>query len=342
MAGNLQLILRKTPQGVPSPEDFGVVDAPIPQAGPGQFTIRTIYASLDPALRQRLTLADSYIPRIEPGEVLTATTVGVVVQSKNPLYPLGCHVVGHHGIADYWRTDPQPTTRLVDPGLTGALSHHLSVMGPTGLTAYFGMTRVGRPREGDTVLVSGAAGAVGSIAGQIAKLMGCRVIGLAGGPEKTARLTEEFGFDAGIDYRGLDLPQLTAAIRAEVPNGLDVVFENVGGIQLDAALDVLNEGARVVLCGLISQYNAVSPPPPLTNLFKVVARSARVEGFLVRNYAEEYSRAAAILAGWVREGKLRFREAIHDGIEAGPEAFLTLFSGANQGKVMLRLAPGAN
>lgn len=341
IAINRQLVLRARRAGMPHAVDFAVQEAPIPEPGFGQFVVRNLYASLDPALRQRLTLTDSYVPRIELGEVLTATTVGVVAASQDPNYPVGQHVVGHHGIADYWLTSAGPATRPIDPSAVESLSHYLSVLGPTGLTAYFGITRVACPRPGETVLISGAAGAVGSVAGQIAKLSGCRVIGMAGGAEKARRLTEEYGFDAGIDYRGHDLGSLTAAIRAAAPEGIDVAFENVGGIQLDAAIDCVNERGRIAVCGLISQYNATEPPPPMTNLFKLVARSIRMEGFIVRNYSAEYAAAAAVLGTWVREGKVRFREAIHDGLDAGPEAFLSLFSGANQGKVMLRLDPAA-
>jgi NADPH-dependent curcumin reductase CurA len=338
---NRQLVLRARRDGVPHVGDFAVEEAPVPAPGEGEFVVRNLYASLDPALRQRLTLTDSYVPRIELGEVLTATTVGVVAASCDPAYPVGQHVVGHHGIADYWLTRAGPVTRAIDPSAVGSLSHYLSICGPTGLTAYFGITRIARPRPGETLLVSGAAGAVGSVAGQIARLAGCRVVGIAGGPEKARRLTEEYGFDAGIDYRGHDLASLTAAIRSAVPQGVDMVFENVGGIQLDAAIDCVNERGRIAVCGLISQYNATEPLPPLTNLFKLVARSIRMEGFIVRNYSAEYGAAAARLAQWARAGKIRFREDIHDGLEAGPEAFLTLFSGANQGKVMLRLDPAA-
>lgn len=334
---NRQLVLCARRAGMPHVDDFVVEAAAAPEPGPGQYVVRNLYASLDPALRQRLALSDSYVPRIEIGEVLTATTIGVVTASRDPNYPVGQHVIGHHGIADYWLAGSAPTTRAIDPSAVASLSHYLSVLGPTGLTAYFGMTRVARPRPGETVLVSGAAGAVGSVAGQIAKLSGCRVIGLAGGPEKAKRLTAEYGFDAGIDYRGHDLSSLTAAIREAAPEGVDVVFENVGGIQLDAAIDCVNEHGRIAVCGLISQYNATEPSPPMTNLFKLIARSIRMEGFIVRNYSAEYGAAAATLAGWVREGRIRFREDIHDGLDAGPKAFLSLFTGDNQGKVMLRL-----
>lgn len=334
---NRQLVLRARRSGMPHVDDFAVEKAAMPAPGVGQFVVRNLYASLDPALRQRLALSDSYVPRIEIGEVLTATTVGVVTASQDPKYPVGQHIVGHHGIADYWLASAAPTTRVIDPSAVTSLSHYLSVLGPTGLTAYFGMTRVARPRPGDTVLVSGAAGAVGSVAGQIAKLSGCRVIGMAGGAEKAKRLTAEYGFDAGIDYHGHDLGSLTAAIRAAAPQGIDVVFENVGGIQLDAAIDCVNEHGRIAVCGLISQYNATEPPPPITNLFKVIARSIRMEGFIVRNYSAEYAAAATTIAGWVEDGRIRFREDIFDGLDAGPKAFLSLFTGDNQGKVMLRL-----
>lgn len=334
---NRQLVLSARPDGVPTARDFGILEMPVPEPGNGEFVVRNSYASLDPALRQRMTLADSYVPRLEIGEPMTATTVGVVVASRDPRFREGDHVAGHHTIADYTLTRAAPTTRFIDPNATASITNHLSVLGPTGLTAYFGMLRIVRPISGQTVLISAAAGAVGSVAGQVARLMGCQTIGIAGGPEKAKRLRDTFRFDAAIDYRGLDLAALTRAIREKAPDGIDAYFDNVGGIQLDAAIDTLRERGRVALCGLISQYNAITPPPPMLNLFKLIARSARVEGFIVRSYAEEFTDAAAVLAGWVREDSIRFREHVVERLEDAPAAFLMLFSGGNDGKLMVRL-----
>jgi NADPH-dependent curcumin reductase CurA len=334
---NHSLVLAARPSGLPKKTDFAIVEQPIPQAGEGQIVVRNAFASLDPALRQRMTLEDSYVKRIELGESLSATTVGTVVESRHPRFAKGDHVVGHHTISDYSVSDVAPTTRHVSPQVA-ALSNHLSILGMTGLTAYFGILRVGRISQGETVLVSAAAGAVGSIVGQIARLRGCRVIGIAGSPEKARRLIDEFRYDGAIDYRGLDLAGLTAAIRQQAPDGVDVYFDNVGGIQLDAALDCLRNNGRVALCGLISQYNSANPSVTLHNLFKVIARSICIQGFIVRSYADEFEAAAAELAQWVERGDIRFREQIVEGLEQAPEAFLHLFSGANDGKLMVRLA----
>jgi NADPH-dependent curcumin reductase CurA len=219
------------------------------------------------------------------------------------------------------------------------LTNHLSVLGNTGLSAYFGVKRILKPVEGETVLVSAAAGAVGSVAGQIAKLLGCRTIGIAGGPEKARKLREHFHFDAGIDYKGLDLVSLTPAIRTAAPDGIDCYFDNVGGVHLDAAIDVLRGGGRVVLCGLISEYDAASPPPRMHNLFKLVLRSARMEGFLLPEFKDEFAAATAELADWVRAGKIIFDEDVVDRLEDAPAAFLKLFSGQNKGKLMVKLVP---
>lgn len=314
-----------------------MVTAPVPQAGDGNFVVRNLYVSLDPGIRQRLSQVDSYVPLIALDTPLTSTTLGVVEQSGDPRVAVGVHVVGFHTVAEYSLASWGPLTRKVDIEATPQPSNHLSVLGATGLTAYFGLLDIGRPNAGETVLVSAAAGAVGSIAAQIARIKGCRVIGIAGGPEKCARLLTEFGLDAAIDYRGMGLAELTAAIRAAAPDGVDIYFDNVGGIQLDAALDCMNLFGRIAVCGLISQYNLTVPPQPLTNLFKVVAKSLCIQGFVVLSYADRFDAALAELAGWVVDGRLRFREQIEPGIESAIPAFLQLFEGRNQGKLIVRI-----
>lgn len=333
-----EVVLRRRPSGAPVPEDFAIVERPVPVPADGEFVVRNLYVSLDPGIRQRLSQLDSYVALIPLEDPLTSTTFGVVTASRDPAVPEGSHVVGFHSVGEYSLARRGPLTRFVDPLATASPSNHLSVLGMTGLTAYFGMLDIGAPKAGETVLVSAAAGAVGSIAMQIARLRGCRTIGIAGGREKCDRLTTMFGADVAIDYRGRDTASLSEAIRAAAPDGVDVFFDNVGGIQLDAALDCLALGGRVALCGLIAQYNLGAPPPPLTNLFKLIAKSARIEGFAVLRYAERFPEALAEMTRWIARGELVFLEEIDDGIENAVPAFLKLFSGANQGKMMLRLA----
>jgi NADPH-dependent curcumin reductase CurA len=335
---NRQVVLRSRPVGAPTADNFAIDIAPIRELNPGEFMVRNLFVSLDPGIRQRLSQVDSYVKLIELGQPLTSTTLGEVVVSRDPGIAPGEHIVGFHTVSDFSIARRGPLTRKVDLAMTPSPSNHLSVLGMTGLTAYFGLLDIGRPKSGDTVLVSAAAGAVGSIVAQIAKLKGCRVVGIAGGVEKCARLIAEFGVDAVIDYQRKDLGSLTAAIQEAAPQGVDVFFDNVGGIQLDAALACMNNGGRIALCGLIGQYNLVGPPPPITNLFKVIAKSVRIEGFVVLSYAERFGEAIENLVRWVREGKVTFREQIEEGIEQAIPAFLQLFDGRNHGKMMLRMS----
>jgi NADPH-dependent curcumin reductase CurA len=335
---NRRVVLRARPKGPPRAEDFAIDSIPVPEPGEGQFVVRNLYASLDPGIRQRLSQVDSYVKLIGLGEPLTSTTLGIVTASREPRAAVGDHVVGFHTVSDFSLASWGPLTRIVDLGAAASPTNHLSLFGMPGLTAYFGLLDVGRPQAGETVLVSAAAGAVGSIAAQIAKLKGCRVVGVAGGAEKCASLLDEFGLDAAIDYRGKTLPELTAAVREAAPAGVDLFFDNVGGVHLDAALDCLNPGGRIALCGLIAQYNATEPPAPLTNLFKLIAKSARIEGFVVLSYAERFPEALAAMHAWQAEGKLAFREHVEEGIERAVPAFLRLFDGSNRGKMIVKLA----
>jgi NADPH-dependent curcumin reductase CurA len=333
-----EIVLERRPVGQPVAADFAIVTRPVPEPADGEFVVRNLYVSLDPGIRQRLSQVDSYVALIELGAPLTSTTLGVVTASRDPAVKVGEHLVGFNTVGEYSLCKWGPLTRRVHITATSSPSNHLSILGMTGLTAYFGLLEIGMPKAGETVLVSAAAGAVGSIVGQIAAIKGCRVVGIAGGAEKCARLSTEFGFDAAIDYRGKDLVALTAAIREAAPQGVDVYFDNVGGIQLDAALDCLAMGGRVSLCGLISQYNLTEPPAPLTNLFKLIAKSARIEGFAVLHFADRFPEALAALAGWVNDGRIVFREQIEDGVDGAVAAFLKLFDSSNQGKMILRMA----
>ncbi len=257
MPANRRFTLVRRPNGTPVPQDFALVTMPTPELAPGEVLVRNVYASLDPAIRGWLDDAPSYMPPVPLGDAVRATTVGTVAASANPEFAvraIGCS--GSTPSRTYSVAVPGGFTQKIDPGAVPAVTNYLSVFGAVGLTAYFGLLEVGKPKAGETVLVTGAAGAVGSLVGQIAKLKGCRVIGIAGGPAKCARLIERYGFDAAIDYRGKDEAALVAEIGAAAPQGLDVIFENVGGIILDAALMNLRDGARVALCGLISEYNA--------------------------------------------------------------------------------------
>lgn len=331
-----RVVLKRRPDGKPIADDFEIDTAPMVDPAPGEVAIRNLYLSLDPGLRQRLSQVDSYVKLIDIGTPLTTSTLGLVIASAHPDYAPGDHLVTFGTMTDYAVFAPGPLTRKVDLASTASPSNHLSILGPTGLTAYFGLLDVGRPVAGETVLVSAAAGAVGSTVGQIAKLKGCRVVGIAGGPEKCRRLVEVFGFDAAIDYRDKDLASLTAAMNAACPEGVDIFFDNVGGIQLDAALDCLKPRGRVALCGLIAQYNAASPPV-MANLFKLIAKSARVEGFVVLSYADRFPEALAELATWINDGRITFREQIEEGLDNAVTGFLRLFDGSNDGKMIVRL-----
>jgi NADPH-dependent curcumin reductase CurA len=275
----------------------------------------------------------SYVPPVAIGEVMRAGGIGRVIDSRHAGYPVGELVSGVFGVQRYAVSDGQGARR-VDTSLAPA-PVHLGVLGMTGLTAYFGLLDIGRPQAGQTVVVSGAAGAVGSVVGQIARIKGCRVVGIAGGPEKCAWLVDELGFDAAIDYkRG----ELRADLRRHAPDGVDVYFDNVGGETLDEVLRRLARGARVVICGAISQYNATEPRGP-ANYMQLLVERASMTGFLVFDFAPRYDEAIAQLAQWLRAGELRSREeVVAGGLEEFPEVFLRLFRGENTGKLILQLA----
>jgi NADPH-dependent curcumin reductase CurA len=330
---NTQCRLVARPVGLPKASDFSVTTEPVRDPEEGEVVVRVRYVSLDPAMRGWMREGKSYVPPVGLGEVMRAGGVGVVAASRDPAVPVGAAVAGNFGVQEV-AVCAGAKVRLIDPALA-PLPVWLGALGMTGLTAYFGLLEVGRPRPGDTVVVSAAAGAVGSVAGQIAKLKGCRVIGVAGGPEKCRFVREELGFDGAIDYKTDDL---RAALAAHAPQGVDVYFDNVGGLVLDAVLTDLAPRARIVICGAISQYNREGMTRGPSNYLALLVARARMEGFIVFDYADRYDEAIRELAAWRAAGQLEERTAVAPGgVAAFPEALLRLFRGENVGKLVLEI-----
>ena len=329
---NHQVRLAARPSGLPRDTDWSLTTEEVPDPAEGQFVVAVSHVSIDPAMRGWMNAGASYVPAVEIGAVMRAGAVGRVTASAHPGFAVGDDVYGVFGVQEYAVSDGRGVI-TVDTSLAD-LPVYLGVLGMTGLTAYFALLDVGKPKEGDTVVVSGAAGAVGSVAGQIAKIKGCRVIGIAGGPEKCRVVTEEFGFDAAIDYR---MPDLRRALRELAPRGVDVYFDNVGGEILDDVLTCVARGARIIICGAISQYNENEVRGPANYMMLLVAR-ASMTGMLVFDYADRYPEAMAALADWYRAGRLVAHETIVRGsVEDFPETLLKLFEGANTGKLILAL-----
>lgn len=335
---NRQVTLAARPVGRPKPTDFKLVTSPVPEPDDGQILVRTLYLSVDPYMRGRMNARKSYAEPVEIGEVMTGEVVAEVVESRHAKYEAGDIVAARLGWQEYALADARDL-RKVDASLA-PVSTALGVLGMPGLTAYFGLLEIGKPVSGDTVVVSGAAGAVGSTVGQIAKIKGCNVVGIAGSDEKIDYVTGELGFDAAFNYKTID--NYVAELRRLCPGGIDVYFDNVGGEITDAVFQCLNRRARVVVCGQISQYNAEKPESGPRLLWKLIEKQARVEGFLVFQFADRYKEALADLAGWVAEGKIKYREHIVEGIERAPEAFLGLFEGENIGKQLVHVADPAS
>jgi NADPH-dependent curcumin reductase CurA len=329
---NRQFLLARRPVGQASREDFIFQEVPVAEPADGQVLLKNRYLSLDPAMRGWMNDSKSYIAPVALGDVMRALGVGEVIASRHPQFAVGDYLQGAVGVQDYFLGDPKGLHK-VDPKLA-PLPRYLSALGMTGMSAYFALLDVGAPKRGDTVVISGAAGAVGSVAGQIAKIKGCRVIGIAGGEEKCYSLINELGFDGAIDYKSEDLH---AALKRECPNGVDVFFDNVGGDILDAVLSRLAPKARVVICGAISQYNNTSPVKGPANYLSLLFNRARMEGFVVMDYAPRFAEAGQELAGWLAQGKLKSREHIVEGLETFPETLLKLFSGENFGKLVLKI-----
>lgn len=333
MPNNPQWKLAARPVGLPKRADFTYDEPAAPDPGDGEFVVRNRFISLDPAMRGWMNAGKSYIPAVEIGEVMRAISVGEVVASNHDGFAVGDHVQGVLGMQTFAVSDGSGGVTKVDPSLA-PLPKYLSVLGMPGMTAYFCLLRVGQPQAGETVVISAAAGAVGSVAGQIAKLKGCRVVGLAGGPDKCAYVTDTLGFDACIDYKQGDV---AAALKQHCPDGIDVYFDNVGGEILEAVMTRLAMRARIAVCGAISQYNNTEAPRGPANYMSLLVHRARMEGFVVFDWVREYGQAAQEMAGWMAAGKLQSQEDIVEGIDQFPDALLKLFSGDKRGKLVLQV-----
>ena len=327
-----EIHLASRPQGWPTPENFDLLEVDLPELGDGQVLVKNHYMSVDPYMRGRMNDVKSYVPPFQIGQALDGGAIGEVIASKADSVPVGSTVL--HGLG--WREHAvveADSARVVDAEKIGE-STYLGALGMTGLTAYAGLLYAAEFREGDVVFVSGAAGAVGSMVGQIAKAMGAsRVIGSAGSPEKVARCTE-LGFDAAFDYH--DGP-VVDRLREAAPDGIDVYFDNVGAEHLEAALTVLNPGGRVAMCGAIAQYNETEPPAAPRNLALAIGKRLRLQGFLVGQYVDKTGEYAERMGAWLADGSVRFDETVREGLENAPQAFIDLLRGANTGKMVVKL-----
>jgi NADPH-dependent curcumin reductase CurA len=330
---NRQFRLAARPVGMPKDSDWNFAEEPVRELAVGEVLVRVHYISLDPAMRGWMNDSKSYIAPVGLGDVMRAGAVGRVVKSLNPKFTVGDYVLGMLGVQEFALSDGTGLTR-VDTRLA-PLPVYLSTLGMPGMTAYFGLLDIGQPKSGETVVVSGAAGAVGAVVGQIAKIKGCRVVGIAGGAAKCDYLINELGFDAAIDYKAADV---RAALGRACPKGIDVYFDNVGGDILDAALSRLAMHARIVICGAVSQYNSTTPTKGPSNYLSLLVNRASMTGMVVFDYASRYSVAGRELAGWMAEGRLKSREDIVTGLEKFPDALLMLFNGENTGKLLLQVA----
>ena len=332
---NRQILLRKRPLGVPDIGDFEAAETAVSMPEAGEVLLKNLYLSIDPAIRGWMSEAKSYLPPIEIGEPIRSGTLSQIVESKAEGWPPGQIV---QALAA-WESYSVISSRMLHGNVKSIdgipLSTMLSVLGGTGLTAYFGLLEVGNPKGGETVLVSAAAGGVGSIVGQIAKAKGCRAVGLTGSDEKCAWLTEELGYDAAINYKTTNL---RLALNEACSKGIDVFFDSVGGEILNTALTRLNYHGRVVVCGAISQINEVELPPGPSNYLQLLAKSARMEGFTTLDFASRYDEARADLARWIHEGQIRYRDDIVEGLDEAPAHLLRLFSGEHRGKLLVKLA----
>jgi len=328
-----RVILKNRPVGAPTPGDFDVVEAPVPAPREGEMLCRTIYLSLDPYMRGRISGVKSYAKGVDPGELMVGGTVSEVVESRHRDFKAGDLVQGYDG----WQTHAISTgvgVRTLDPA-QAPISTALGVLGMPGMTAYVGLLDIGQPQAGETVVVSAASGAVGAVVGQLAKLRGCRAVGIAGSKDKCDYVVDELGFDRCVNYKG---EALGTALAAACPQGIDVYFENVGGAVTDAVVPLLNPFSRVPLCGLVSMYNATAPAPG-PSWRALLTNRVLVKGFIVSDHLDRMPAFLADCTTWVREGRLKFREDIVDGLDNAPTAFIGLLEGKNFGKMLVRVAP---
>jgi NADPH-dependent curcumin reductase len=328
---NRRIVLKQRPVGAPRPDDFELIESPAPRPAEGQVLCRTIYLSLDPYMRGRISGVKSYTRGVDPGELMVGGTVSEVVESRHPGFARGDLVAGRDGWQAYGVSDGAGVRKL-DPK-QAPISTALGVLGMPGMTAYVGLLDFARPKRGETVVVSAASGAVGSVVGQIAKLEGCRAVGIAGGTSKCDYVVSELGFDACVDYKAGDL---SAALSKACPDGVDVYFDNVGGEILEAVLRLVNPHARVPLCGLISQYNAAQPPPG-PNWGVLLVNRVMVKGFIVSDHLDRMPDFLRDCGAWLREGRLKYREDVVVGLDNAPSAFIGLLEGKNFGKLIVKV-----
>lgn len=329
---NQQILLKSRPVGEPKESDFALVETPIPEPGEGEVLNRTIYLSLDPYMRGRMSDRESYASPAELGSVMVGGTVSQVVKSNHPQFSEGDFVLSYDGWQAYGVSKGE-TLRKLDPN-QAPISYALGITGMPGMTAYFALLDIGQPQQSETVVVSAASGAVGSVAGQIAKLKGCRAVGVAGSEAKCNYVVKELGFDACINRKTQDL---SSALKAACPNGIDVYFDNTAGAILEAVLQQINLGARIPLVGLISQYNAETPPPG-PNLMPLLVKRALIKGFLVGDYQQRQAEFVNDVSQWLQEGKLKYKEDIVESLENAPHAFIGLLQGKNFGKLIVKVS----
>ncbi|MFK8008491.1 MAG: NADP-dependent oxidoreductase [Saprospiraceae bacterium] len=329
---NKQIKLAKRPIGVPAEDTWSLETNEIPTINDGEFLIKQSYISIDPAMRGWMNDTKSYIPPVQIGEVMRARSIGEVIESKHPNFNVGDIVTGLGGVQQYFASNGhnfyKVDTSVAPPSL------YMGALGPTGMTAYFGILEIGKIKEGETVFVSGAAGAVGSIVGQIAKIKGCTVIGTAGGAEKCKYVVEQLGFDACIDYKNENVSE---GLKVAAPEGIDVYFDNVGGDILDVALSQIRKNARVILCGAISQYNNTTPIKGPSNYLSLIIQRANMTGIIVLDYVNDFGTAAQEMGKWIAQGKLKSKEDIYDGIENFYPTYQRLFNGNKMGKLVLKV-----
>jgi NADPH-dependent curcumin reductase len=329
---NRQIVLKSRPEAMPGLDNFGLIETPVPEPGEGDVLVRTLWLSLDPYMRGRMNAAKSYAKSVEVGAPMVGGTVGEIIASKNPKFAVGDVVLGSGGWQDYALSNGVGLRKL-DPAVA-PVTTALGVLGMPGMTAYFGLLEIGQPKAGETVVVAAASGAVGSVVGQIAKIRGCRAVGIAGGTDKCRFVVDTLGFDACVDHRA---PDFCEALAAACPKGIDVYFENVGGAVQQMVWPLLNDFARVPVCGLIAQ-SSLATPMPGPDMYTVLRKRLMLRGFIVTDFAAKQADFLRDAGEWVRGGRLKYREDIVDGLENAPSAFLGLLQGRNFGKLLVRVA----
>ena len=329
-----QVLLAARPAGAPRPSDFRLVEVDVPEPGPGEILVRNIYMSVDPYMRGRMNEKQTYAQAWQVGQPADGRAVGEVMTSRDPRFPTGALVVSNLGWREHFVSTGEGVL-AIDRSLAPP-SAFLGVLGVPGFTGWYGLKEIGKPKAGETLVVSGAAGATGSLVVQVGKILGCRVVGTAGTDDKCAWLTRDLGADAAINYRKNDIE---TRLRVACPSGVDVYFENVGGAILDAVLGLVNPFARIALCGMISQYNLETPAPGTRNLRNMVGNRVLMQGFIISDHMKRYPEFLAEVGGWLKAGRIKYQETVVDGIERAVTAFLGLFSGNNTGKMVVRLGP---